>query len=144
MIPSIENMSPETLRCLARARQEAKRTGKHLIGTEHILVGIVVEAKGKLKRALKNAGLDKTLVCETANRIAGMHTPHDDENLSLTPRTERILREAALRAHSTNSQTVLPEHILLAMVDTDAGIATRIMETLGTDRSLLTEALCVQ
>ena len=56
---------------VVHAQEEARRMGHPAIGTEHILLGLLLEREGIGARPLLNLGLDPEQVRETVTRTIG-------------------------------------------------------------------------
>lgn len=136
-----ERLSPNTMLVFSQARLEAKRSGNHLVGSEHLLLGIVATADDTLKEILTAAALDEAGARKTAEEISGPRQPHDRDDLDFTPRVQRLMTRAFSEADLLHHQLVEPKHIMIAILREDAGIATRILERLQVHTTTLLKAL---
>jgi ATP-dependent Clp protease ATP-binding subunit ClpC len=57
-------MSDEAKPALARAAEQSERLGHRQIGTEHLLLGLLLEDDSQVARALREAGFDPSRVRE--------------------------------------------------------------------------------
>ena len=64
-------LSPKLARVLDRATREASSFKDEYVSTEHLLLALVEEDSGEVKRILKNAGLNRNLLLEIPQSIRG-------------------------------------------------------------------------
>ncbi len=58
MADNLDKFTKRARRALAIAQQEAQRLHHNYIGTEHLLLGLLLEGEGIAAEILKNLGLD--------------------------------------------------------------------------------------
>lgn len=137
-----ERLSPEAMVALAGARQEAKRSGSTLIGTEHLLLGIVCSAGDTaFGGKLKDVKLTEGSVRLAMDQIVTPRQAHERDDLHFTPRVQRLIKSAFSEADGLGDALVEPQHILIAMLREDAGIASRIFERIEVNATTLLKAL---
>ena len=138
----MERLSPQAMQVVAYARQEAKRSGHQLVGTEHVLLGIARTEDQKVQAHLLQVGLTEELVRKAANEIVpSTKQPHMRDDLDFTPRVQRLLTSAFGEADSLSETLVQPRHFLIAMLRDDYGIASRILERTQVNTTVLLKAL---
>ena len=123
-------------RVLALAQREAVRMGHDFIGTEHIFLGLARLADHgdeKLGKIFKSLGL--TRIDELAAAV-GFMSPAKDRaagswQVTLTPRTKKVIEIAILEAKARLVSQVEPEHLLLALVREGEGIGAQVLESVG-------------
>jgi len=115
---------------LAIAHSEAKQMGHQVVGTEHILLGLIEEGEGIAAQALTAMGLDLDKIRDQVEQIAGIGQPFDGE-VSLTPRVKRVLELANEETHRQDVNYIGTEHLLLGLVMEGEGIAARILANLN-------------
>ncbi len=119
-------------RVLALAQDEALRFNHNYIGTEHLLLGLIREEEGVAARALQTLGaeLDKarTAVGFIIGRGDAATAP---SNITLSPRTKKIIELAIDEARRLGNRGVGTEHLLLGLAREGEGIASGILESLG-------------
>ncbi len=107
------------------------------VGTEHLLLGLLQEGQGGAARLLRQSGLDPQ---EVRNLILQLNPEDQPRRLSrpaLTESTKRVIQHALEEARRRGDPKVDTEHILLALIQEERGMALDILHTLGVD----TEAL---
>lgn len=128
----ISNFTPRAQQVLSLAREEAERLNHNFIGTEHLLLGLLVLGQGVAVTVLQKKGVDlETVRIEVKN----YQRPGPDRsimtNAPYTPRTKKVLALAAQEAKALNHTYVGTEHILLGLLREGDGIARQILRKLG-------------
>ena len=120
---------------IAIAHSEAKRMGHQVVGTEHILLGLIQEGEGIAAQALTGLGLDLAKIRDQVEQVAGIGQPFNGE-VGLTPRAKKVLELANEEAHRQEVNYIGTEHLLLGLIMEGEGIAARILANLnvGPDR----------
>jgi ATP-dependent Clp protease ATP-binding subunit ClpC len=119
-------------RVLALAQDEAIRQNHNYIGTEHLLAALLREPDTIAGRALASLGVDLTKVRTALEFIVGRgDTPTSPSDITLSPRTKKVIELAIDEGRKLGHRQVGPEHILLGVVREGEGIASGILESLG-------------
>jgi len=119
-------------RVLALAQDEARRFNHNYIGTEHILVGLIREEEGVAARALRTLGVELEKARTALGFIIGRgDAPTAPSEITLSPRTKKIVELAIDEARRLGSKSVSTEHLLLGLAREGEGIASGILESLG-------------
>lgn len=119
---------------LMHAQKESQRLQHGYIGTEHILFGIA-SVEGAGSNLLHEAGLTKeviqSMIEETLGTGNGMFT--GSGQFALTPRTKRLLDNSFKEARNLGQNYISPEHMLLAILSEEEGVAYSMIESQGID-----------
>jgi len=116
------------------AHREALRLGHEVIGTEHLLLGLLAEGEGVAAQVLKMAGLDLDEIREQVERVVGVGEPKEKAvDLPLSPRAKRALDLAMREARNMAVNYVGTEHILLGLLAEGEGVAFQILIRMGLD-----------
>jgi len=108
--------------------QEEARTLKHnYIGTEHILLGLLREEEGLAARVLESLDITVERVRGQVVRIVGSGEEVTSGQIPFTPRAKKVLELALREALSLGHNYIGTEHILLALVRENEGVAARIL-----------------
>ena len=114
------------------AKQSAQEFRHGYIGTEHILLGLLKEDKGISKNLLNDMNVNEENV---KNLIAQYESFGEFElnqkEIPLTPRTKRLLELSLLEARDKGHNYITPEHMLLALIKKEDGLAYTILNDLG-------------
>lgn len=123
---------------LMHAQKESQRLQHGYIGTEHILYGIA-SVEGAGSNLLHGAGITKESIQEMIEETLG----HGNNmfsgtgQLALTPRTKRLLDNSFKEARNLGQNYISPEHMLLAILSEEEGVAFAIIQSHGVDISKL-------
>lgn len=118
-------------RTLALAQDEAIRVRHNYIGTEHLLAGLARD-DGIAGRALAELGVDLARVRTALEFVIGHgERPTTPSEITLSPRTKKVIELAIEEAKRLGDATVGSAHILLGVVREGEGIAAGILESLG-------------
>lgn len=132
IIKPIEKEMPETLTILRLAKQEARRMGKNVVGTEMFLLGIIGEATGVGARVLNKLEVtikDARIIVE---RMIGLGNDYDSE-MVFTKRAKRVLETAWEYAKKAGKAKIESSDLLYAITTEPDSTAMQVLEQLGTD-----------
>ncbi|HZK85941.1 MAG TPA: ATP-dependent Clp protease ATP-binding subunit [Desulfosporosinus sp.] len=115
---------------LTIAHDEARGMGHQVVGTEHVLLGLIQEGEGIAAQALTGMGLDLAKIRNQVEQIAGVGQPFNGE-VGFTPRVKRVLELANEETHRQDVNFIGTEHLLLGLIMEGEGIAARILATLN-------------
>ncbi len=128
----MNNFTPRAQQALNIARREADRFHHNYIGAEHLLLGLLKLGDGVAVSVLERNGIN---VQELATRIEQSlvpgGTPCTEGTLPYTPRVKKILTMAAGEARALRHTYVGTEHILLAMLRDEDGLAWHALTSSG-------------
>ena len=116
---------------LVSARQEALRLGHPYVGAEHILLGVLVTANGVAATVLSPA--DTLRIRSEIERTVGGGSvePPSAGELPYTSRAKRVLELAMREALELQHEAVGGEHLLLALLREERGIAFAALTGVG-------------
>ena len=125
-----DKLTQRSRKVLAIAHQEAERMNHDTIGSEHLLIALILEQGGVAAHVLKDLDIDLERVRELAELLnkPGEETP---QSIDLGTSTQTIIRIAYQQAENYASDVVSTEHILLALIDYRDGIAMSILRRMG-------------
>src|ERR1041385_7077604 len=112
----IENFTPRAKQALALARKEAERFNHNFVGTEHLLLGLILLGQGVAVTVLKRMGVSLEAVRTEVEKQVGTRSDGIVVNIPYTPRVKKILALAAKEAKALNHTYVGTEHILLGIL----------------------------
>lgn len=115
------------------AQKESENFKHGYIGTEHILLGIMLE-DGYAKKTIESFNIDFDEVRDLVEEYLGFgdYTMPKDE-LLLTPRTKKLFDESFVEASRFNHKYASPEHMLLALIKEDDSVAYTLLSKLNVD-----------
>ena len=114
------------------SRIGAQKAGHDCIGTEDILMGIVLEASGVGAQGLKNLGVDSARVRAEVDRIVkkGNH-PASGNQFPFTMGCKHVLEFALEEARGLGHEKIRSEHLLLGVLREEKGPGAQVLRTLG-------------
>lgn len=128
---------------MALAGREAQRFNHNYIGTEHILLGLIMEGGGLGSNILKAHGIDLQKVRTELERLvrpeAGGSTK---DKLPNTPGAKKVIEYAIGEARRMGHAYVGTEHLLLGLLRTEEGLGSQILKQFGISLEA-TRDLCV-
>ena len=133
ILKPIERQMPETLSIMKYAKEEARRIGRNVVGTEMFLLGIIAEGTSKAFEVLNELEItmkDARLVVE---HLVGYGDEYFDNDISFTPRAKRVLEKAWLAAKRANKQKIEAVDLLLAIIDEPNSLGMKALDQLGAD-----------
>jgi len=127
-----ERFTDRARKVMALANQEAQRFNHDVIGTEHILLGLVKEGSGVGATVLKNFDVDiKKLRLEVEKHVKSGPDMVTMGKLPQSPRAKKVVEYAIEEARALNHNYVGTEHILLGLLRETEGIAAQVLMGLG-------------
>ncbi|HOW22704.1 MAG TPA: ATP-dependent Clp protease ATP-binding subunit [Sedimentibacter sp.] len=124
---------------LALAQEEVKNFRQNILGTEHILLGLMLEEESIAGKILRDKlSVDK--VREIVKNTSGMGDSVP-EYITISPRSKYIIELARQMAAQLNMPYVGSEHILLALIEEGEGIGAQILKSVVNLRDLKNEVL---
>ena len=127
-----ERFTQRARRVLSLAQEEAERLNHSYIGSEHVLIGLLLEDGGVAGRVLRELGLEVTRVQAMVERLSGgqgTRTPFSKTELS--PSTKRILEYAVEEARRMGQHYISTEHLLLGLARQNEGLAIDVLRKFG-------------
>lgn len=125
-----QRFTERAVKVLGLAQEEAKRMGHNVVGTEHLLLGLVGEGEGIAAKALTGIGVELEKVREQINSLVGAGQPFEGE-VGFTPRVKRVLELANDEARRQGVNYVGTEHLLLGLLMEGEGVAARVLLNMG-------------
>ncbi len=126
----MERFTARARRVLSLAHQEAERAGLDRIGTEHLLVGLIQEDGGVASRVLRDLGLEEDRVKDMILRLSEQK-PTGSGQIELGDDTQTVLEAAIEEARRMGHHYIGTEHLLLGLVNANAGLAMDVLKHLG-------------
>lgn len=144
IIKPIEKQMPETLTILRLAKEEARRLGRNIVGTEMFLLGIIGEASGLGAQVLNELEINIKDARKEVEQLIGFGDEYFDTEIVFTKRAKRVLEKAWELAKSENKERICSEHMLLALTYEPNCLAMKALEQLGVDAVEIKEGIKIQ
>jgi ATP-dependent Clp protease ATP-binding subunit ClpC len=128
-----EQFTERARKVLGLARQEAQKFNHEYIGTEHILLGLILEGSGVAATVLRNMEVDLRKIRLEIEKLVqqGPQVMTAPSKLPFTPRAKRVIDLAKEEAATLNHEHVGTEHLLLGLLRENEGIAAQVLMNLG-------------
>lgn len=133
IIKPIEKQMPETLTILRLAKEEARRLGRNIVGTEMFLLGIIGEGTGIGGQVLTELEINIKDARTIVENIIGFGNEYFDKEIVFTERAKRVLETAWELAKKDKKTKIESEHMLLALTTEPNSLAMKALEQLGVD-----------
>ena len=130
-----ERFTEQAIKAIMLAQEEARRLGHNFVGTEQILLGLVGEGTGIAAKVLLEMGLNLKEARNEIENIIGRGSGFLPPEIPFTPRVKRIFETALNEARQLGHNYIGTEHILLGLIQDDEGVAAKVLQNLGIDRS---------
>ena len=117
MSSRFEKFSEKARRVLSNAQLEAQRLNQDYIGTEHILLGIIIETTSTANQILSNIGIDlDNLKTDIEVSLKPSQSEIDPSNIGLTATSKKVIELAVDEARSLSSKFIGTEHLLVGIL----------------------------
>lgn len=133
---------------LQNAQKEAKLLRHRTVGTEHLLLGLLLEENGIAGKTLREATLTADSVRDEIEHLVDYGPVSDNDEftgedviLPYSPRSRQIMSYAADEARKLNSPLVGTEHILLGLLRDDNILSSQIMKNLNLSLSQVRQSI---
>nr|MDQ3737513.1 ATP-dependent Clp protease ATP-binding subunit [Actinomycetota bacterium] len=126
--------------------QGAVRRGQgNLLGTEHLLLGLLAQQEGVVHRVFSELGLDlglaRTKTNDAVRRNELSRGNAVSEQIYLTPRAKRALELAVEESGKLKDAYVGDQHLLLGLIREDEGSASMVLREVGLTEETARRAL---
>ena len=133
IIRPIEKQMPETLLIMKLAKEEARRLGRNVVGTEMFLLGIIGEGASVASEVLSNLEITMKDARFVVESLVGYGNEYFEKEIVFTKRAKRVLEKAWISAKKSNKQRIEAVDLLLALIDEPDSLAMKVLDSLGVD-----------
>src|SRR5207248_1392768 len=127
-----ERFTDRARKVMQLANQEAQRLNHEYIGTEHILLGLAKEGSGVAANVLKNLDTDLGKIrLEVEKIVRSGPAVSLPGKLPQTPKAKKVIEYAVEEARNLGHNYVGTEHLLLALLREQEGVAAQVLMNLG-------------
>lgn len=132
-----DRFTEKAIRVLLLAKEEAHRSDHSLVGTEQLLLGLMLEGTGVAATVLKSVGIpDVVRVRKEVEAILGRGAGSATE-LVFTETARRGLDNAQAEARHLGHHYVGTEHLLLGLLTESQGTVSQVLESFKIDPVLV-------
>lgn len=136
------HLTNQVRRALQQARDEAIRLGHDWVGTEHLLLGLLLCDHCLAVTVLAGLGCDRDTVRADVERAVKRGDPAARAELDVpyTTRAKKVLELAMATSRDLAHDSVGTAHLLLGLVREAKGIAAQVLERHGISEERLRAA----
>ncbi|MDJ0581793.1 ATP-dependent Clp protease ATP-binding subunit [Crocosphaera sp.] len=127
-----ENFTDKAIKAIMLSQEEAQRMGQNLVGTEHLLLGLLGQGNSLSAKVLQSMGLNLATTRQAIERLKGKGGGFSPSNLPFTPTVKQILEKSFEVARKDNS-FVTPEYILMVLLSDSDTVAVKVLISQGID-----------
>lgn len=136
-----ERFTEKARQVVVCAQDEAKTFKHAYIGTEHLLLGLLLVEDGLGSYVLRDMGLTVEQVREDVRRIVGDGEQLIVGQIPFTPRSKKILELSLREALGLGHNYIGTEHLLLALAREEQGVSARILSEHAIDPEQVRERI---
>jgi ATP-dependent Clp protease ATP-binding subunit ClpA len=133
VVQPLEKQKNETLYIMRLAKQEARRIGNSVVGSELILLGIVLEANSIAAEVLRDLGVIVKDAREVIEQLIGVSDDYASSEITFSQRAKLILEDAWNIAKSQNKTKTTADDLLIAICNQPDSVAMKALTKLGVD-----------
>jgi ATP-dependent Clp protease ATP-binding subunit ClpA len=122
------------------AKEESLRLGHKFVGSEQLLIGVLRQDKRVAAMVLHSLGVSTDKARREVKNIIGYGAgigEITEDHLHSTHLFRKIIETSFEIAHRFKADEVKTEHLLLALISNEKGVALRVLETLNVDLNRL-------
>lgn len=129
-----ERFTDRARRVLVLAQEEARLLNHPMIGTDHMLLGLLAEGEGVAWRALSGVGVDLVIARQVVKEFRSPTGPHPHAGSPPFTTEAKKALELSLRASLALGHSYIgTEHLLLGLLDVGQVETTELFEALEVD-----------
>ena len=128
-----ERFTDRARRVVVLAQEEARQLDHGYIGTEHLLLGLLLEDEGMAARALDGLGVSRPAARDQVLKMVGRGEGAQAGHIPFTPRAKKALELSLREALQLGHNHIGTEHILLGLIREGEGVAAQVLADLGVD-----------
>ncbi len=133
IIKGLERNLNETLMILRFAKEEALKIGTSVVGSEMILLGIIIESYGVGARTLAKLGITLQDVRNEVSKIIENGDRDYESDIGFSKRAKKVLEIAWEFAQKYNKTAINSEDLLMGIVSQKSCVAMQVLINLGAD-----------
>lgn len=133
--------SKSSRQVLEIAQEQAKEFHHRLVGTEHVLLALVIEADGKAGKILRTMNVTPTGVREEIERYTDYGSAAPTSYMEFSPRLTLALDYAKRNSELRSSKEIETTDILQALVSSEQILSAMILRNLDVDLENLKDEL---
>lgn len=125
-----EKFTEQSRRVLVLGQEEARVRNDDHLGTEHLLVGLILEGEGVASKAFNSLGISLNAVRAEIQVMAGQRPRTTAGSIPFTQHAKAVLELALSESVLLGHNYIGTEHLVLGMIRGGKGVALQVLETL--------------
>ena len=144
-MPIFGRFTQRAQQTLTLAQRIAAELQQPYVGTEHFLLALL-KAGASVPEAVSSRMSYESVVAELREHLKSINDPDEirGPRIELSPRAKKTLENSVLESHKLGQNYVTVEHIWLALLGNDDGVAGGLFRKAGVDLSAAREELLRQ
>lgn len=134
-----ERFTDSARRTVVLAQEESRLLSHDYIGTEHVLLGLVVQDEGAASGVLRAAGVTPDAARAAVLKLTGQGRRTPSGHIPFTPQAKKVLEQSLRHAIELDHDHIGTEHLLLGLLDETDGVSARALRDLDCDPVVLRE-----
>lgn len=122
-----EYFNEKAIKAIIFAQEEARRTGHNLVGSEHVLLGLIGEGTAIAATVLQDLGVTLQKTRRIVEELTGKGPGYSPANIPFTPALKRLFEQSLQEARQLGGKSIGTEHILLAIASSPETVAAKIL-----------------
>ena len=133
-----KRFSSQVKKIISTSKEEAKRLGHDYIGTEHLLLGMLVQENCLSNKVLLSMDVNTDELKYKIEESTPVGRKSDATNLNvgnipLNKQAEKVLKVTFLEARMYKNDEISPEHLMLSILRHKDNLASKILEQFDVD-----------
>ena len=127
----MNHLTQKAQAALSTAMESAREMGHTYIGSEHLLLGLSDTQDSIASHLLDARGIKASQIKDAIVLMTGVGSRTRVTANDMTPRVQKIIESSALEAIKYGQSRVGTEHLLMALLRENAGVALHLLEESG-------------
>ncbi|BAU40557.1 ATP-dependent Clp protease ATP-binding subunit [Leptolyngbya sp. O-77] len=126
-----EYFTEKAIAVVMAAQEEARRLGHNFVGTEQILLGLLLVKDHIAAEVLTDLGVTVEAARQEVENIIGRGSGFVPPEIPFTPKSKRVFEQAFQESRRLDQRHVGTEHLLLSLAQEHESVAAKVLENLG-------------
>jgi ATP-dependent Clp protease ATP-binding subunit ClpC len=122
-----EYFNEKAIKSVVLSQEEARKSGYNLVGSEHLLLGVIGEGSSTAAKVLVSKGINLQQTRKLIEQVVGKGGGFSPANIPFTPRVKKIFESAFEESRQLGANHISPEHILLAIAKENNTVAAKVL-----------------
>jgi len=136
-----ERFTETAQQVIVLAQEEAVSFRHRYIGTEHLLLGLLLAEDGDAARVLDGLGVSLLHARERVVSYVGWGEEGPADQMPFTPRAKKVLELALRESIRLGHSHIGTEHLLLGLAREGEGVANHVLSEFGADSERIRDAV---